>query len=128
MIPYLRFAWAGYLIINTAVSHNFIFNDVTGGKILFETMIRVVTVTFTLYCIIRGWEELKDKRFTHAIFFDIFGLLFEVIIFTIGIFVLLIVDVREVKLWRIASLVLFEIALITIIWTDVKKMLKKSDI
>jgi uncharacterized membrane protein SirB2 len=122
MIPYLRFAWAAYILVNSTLNIHGDFQHLPGGQILFEWMIRIITITFVLYCVIRGWEELKGAKFTNAKFFDVFGLVFEILILISGFIFLNVVDVNSIKLWRVASLILFQFALIAIIWTDFKKL------
>lgn len=63
---------------------------------LIERLSGVVVLTFVLYCIIAGIQELKQTSFTNARFFDIFGLFFEILVFTATVFIIRLLTTRGI--------------------------------
>jgi hypothetical protein len=112
IIPYLRLAWAAQMII-TAFSRNEVpLNFISG----------LTGLTFILYCIIIGIQEIKNKHFIETRFFYIFGAFFEVLIFLAGLYVLKLTQVAGIEAWRIALLIFWQIVLMAIIIVDIRRL------
>ena len=120
-IPYLRFFLA------LCLGANFIFQEFykVGPDSLGELAIPVsgiVLFTFILYCIIEGFQELKEKELVDASIFRGFGIFFQIFIFGVGLLILFNIIGEPYFLWTSIALVASQIALIPVLIVDVQKI------
>jgi hypothetical protein len=66
-------------------------------------------------------QELKERRLFQAIFFSAFGVIFEIVIFLGGLYVLQLIPGNEVAAFRMILLICFQIGLVILIFIDVKR-------
>ena len=122
IIPYIRILWAITILLNLLLTTSDSVDNSDEREILFQIMSGLVTGTFVLYCVLMGIQELTDKQFIQAIFFNVFGIIFEVMIFVGVIYILRILGKQEVEIWRFALLTLWQIGLFALILVDIKKL------
>src|SRR5688572_18809779 len=110
IIPYLRFAWATQLIVNS-ISGTFFLSATNQGPavISFNFIKGLVGLTFILYCVIMAIQEIKNKQLIDAKFFYVFGIFFQILIFVGGFFILKVIHgIETIEVWRIALLVFWQ--------------------
>jgi len=119
IIPYLRFAWAIWIVWKFFVGGKFQLG--LGFDIFIQAIKITIVVTFLAYLIIIGIEELKDKRLTDARFLEHFGLFFEVLMF-IGLILTMSFWSDEVAPWKTALFTVAELLVFVLIWVDFKRI------
>lgn len=122
IIPYLRFAWAAFIVINFISQINFNFADSERIEIFIVAFGGLLTLVFLSYCIVIGLQEIREEQIFEARFFEIFGLVFEVLLFLGGLFVLTMLLKSSIPLWKLGLLLVWETGLILFIVTDFRRI------
>jgi hypothetical protein len=122
LIPYMRFFWA------TALSFNFIRQtklDIQRADdfgLFFIVLSGLLTFSFVSYCIVIGLQEIKKRQPTEAKYFQTFGLLFEILIFVGGLYLLFVLLRQQSDFWRIGLMFLWQLGLLTLLIIDIKRI------
>jgi hypothetical protein len=122
IIPYLRFAWAISIIIQV-VSETSLFNaNQPQDALPFDLIIKLILVTFSLYCVIMGVQEVVNKQFVEAPYFYIFGIFFQTLISLALLYILNVVRGLQIDMWRVGLLMIWEMVLFMLIFVDIKRL------
>src|SRR5262245_61372476 len=119
-IPYLRICWALVIVANFFLKPPAADGADSVGMLAQGLMILVVG-TFVLYCVLMGIQEITNNQFIQARFFNIFGLVFEVIAFFSILYILKISGGEGFEVWEIALLAIWQIGLLALIVVDIRK-------
>ena len=122
IIPYLRFVWATFIILNFVSRTNFNLDGVTGIEIFLIALSGLISLTFSSYCVIIGLQEIKEEQIIDARFFEFFGLFFELLVFLGGLYLLNILFGHSTEYWRIGLMMIWQIGLLVFILVDVKRI------
>ena len=122
IIPYLRFIWAGFIVINLFTQTDFTFDFSDTFNIFFKVIGGLFGLTFASYCIVTGLQEIKNKQLIDARFFEYFGLLVEILIFVGGLYLLVILLRQQSDLWRTGLIFLWQLGLLTLLIVDIKRI------
>lgn len=90
--------------------------------LLFGIMNGLFTIAFSAYCITTGVQELRNTQILNARYFEIFGLLFEVLTFMGGFLLFAILFSQDGDLWRLVLLSVWQLGLLALILTDFRKI------
>jgi hypothetical protein len=93
-----------------------------GSNILFAILSGILTLIFVTYCIIIGLQEIKSRQIIEARYFEIFGILFEVIIFVGGLFLGAFLLQQQIDVWKIGLLILWQLGLLILLIVDLKRI------
>ena len=99
--------------------------DIKNGDnfgLFFITLGGLLTFSFVTYCIVIGLQEIKKRPMTEAKYFQIFGLLFEILIFVGGLYLLVILLRQQSDFWRIGLMFLWQLGLLTLLTVDIKRV------
>jgi len=121
--PYLRIIWAVVILI-TITTGLFQGPDYSGElNAVSQFLTGVVKVIFAFYCILIGVQEILTRQLTNAKIFNLFGLLFEIIVFACGCWIITftVTHPKVMKIWELRFSILWQIGILTLIIVDVKK-------
>ena len=121
LIPYLRFAWAGQITVDLLASTTF-HSALEHEGHLWNVFRALFVLTFAVYCVTIGIQEIKERQFIDGNYFYIFGTLYEILAFIGSIYVLSRLNGRDVEIWRIGIVMIWNITLLTIIYVDIRRM------
>jgi hypothetical protein len=124
----LRFTWALAIVVNIFFTNSSSFERANAANIFFQWMTWLVVGTFVLYCIITGIQEWSANQFIHASFFNIFGVVFEILVFLAGLYIIDIYRIKEMKLWRLVLVLLWQTGLITLIVADIRRLWRNRNV
>jgi hypothetical protein len=122
IIPYLRFAWATFIIVNFISRTNFNLDEVNGIGILFVVLSGLISLTFSCYCEVTGLQEIKEEQIIDARFFEYFGLFFELLVFLGGVYLIKILIKHSTEYWRIGLMMIWQIRLLVFILVDIRRI------
>jgi hypothetical protein len=122
IIPYIRFLWAGYIIVAPFFETRF--NNIAQGPVGSLSMIinGVIGFTFVLYCVVTGIQELTRKQLIDAKFFYFFGIFFEILIFLAGAYMVTVARDVGIETSRIAMLVCWQVVMAIVVFVDVRRI------
>jgi hypothetical protein len=121
IIPYLRFAWAGQIITDSWSYTSFTSTLGREGQV-WDVFTGSLALTFVLYCLVMGIQELKELKLVEGKYFYIFGTLYELMIFLSGLYIIRLVGEKDFEIWRIGVVMFWNIVLLTIIFLDIRKV------
>ena len=122
IIPYMRFLWA------TALSFNFIrqtkldIQRTDDLGLFFIILGGLLTFPFVTYCAVIGLQEIKEQQKIEAKFLQAFGLLFEILIFIGGLYLLFVLVRQPFDFWRIGLMILWQLGLLTLLSVDIRRI------
>jgi hypothetical protein len=122
IIPYMRFFWA------TAMSFNYIRQtkldiQATDDMGLFFMLLNgLLTFSFVSYCIVIGLQEIKHRQPIDSKYFESFGLIFEILIFAGGLYLLVGLVRQQSDFWRIGIMSLWQLGLLMLLTVDIKRI------
>ena len=90
--------------------------------LLFMVLGGLLTFTFVSYCIVIGLQEIKGRQLIEAKYFESFGLLFEILIFVGGLYLLFVLLRQQAEFWRIGLVFLWQLGLLTLLIVDIKRI------
>jgi hypothetical protein len=82
----------------------------------------LLTFTFVFYCVIIGLQEIKKRQLFEAKYFESFGLLFEILIFVVGLYLVVVLLRQESDFWRVGLMFLWQFGLLTLLIIDIKRI------
>lgn len=123
IIPYLRFAWATFMVINFFDRTHFQFGSADSTEVFFTILDGLITIVFSGYCITTGLQEIKRRQIFDAKYIEDFGLFFEFLIFIGGVylFTLLLLS-QPTDIWRLGLLIIWQFGLLILIIVDLKRI------
>lgn len=122
IIPYIRFFWAASLIFNYIKQTKLDIQEPGDFGRFFTVLGGLLTFAFVSYCIVIGLQEIKDRQIIEAKYFELFGLLFETLIFAGGLYLLVILLRHQSDLWRIGLMILWQLGLLTLLIIDIRRV------
>jgi hypothetical protein len=122
IIPYLRFVWATFIIVNFLSRTYFNLDGGNGIEILLFALSGLISLSFSSYCVIIGLQEIKKEQVFDARFFEFFGLFFELLVFLGGLYLLNILLKHDTEYWRIGLMMIWQIGLMVFILVDFKRI------
>lgn len=120
-IPYLRFAmaiWVSYNFINQIILE---FNG-NEFEFLLTILMGLMTLGFVVYCIVLGLQEIKEHRIFSARYLEYFGILFEFLVLLSGIFMWIALVQQPLILWTIIIYIIFTLGLSILLIVDLKRI------
>ena len=122
IIPYLRFVWVTFMIINFFLRTRFQFDKFDSIDVFFGLLDVLITTVFSAYCIITGLQEIKKKQIIDAPYFEFFGLCFQFLIFIGGFYLLTSLLNQPIDLWRLGLLTSWQFGLLVMMIVDFKRI------
>lgn len=120
MVPYLRFTIGLFVLVNFLTGIGFNRTGIDNFDNFATGLAGLLALTFLLYCLLEGLQELRNKEIIQAKFFKVFGLIFEVILFVTGAYILTIS--RGLFSWWTTLIIFPTIGLLILITVDVRKI------
>jgi hypothetical protein len=122
IIPYLRFVWATFIIINFISRTNSNLDAINVIEIFLIALSGLISLTFSCFCVLIGLQEIKEKQIIDARFFEFFGLFFELLVFLGGLHLINVLFKHSAEYWRIGLMIIWQIGLLVFIFVDFKRM------
>jgi hypothetical protein len=122
IIPYMRFSWALYVTFNYIKQIPLDIQHIDNNGLLPMFLGGLLTLTFVTYCIIIGLQEIKDQQLIEAKYFELFGLLVEILVFAAGFYLLVILFQYQSNFWKIGLMILWQLGLLTLLIIDIKRI------
>ena len=122
IIPYIRFFWATTLSFNFIRQATLDIQTADDIRLFFIILGGLLTFSFVCYCIVIGLQEIKKRQMTEAKYFQTFGLLFEILIFAGGLYLLVILMRQQSDFWRLGLVFLWQLGLLTLLTVDIKRV------
>jgi hypothetical protein len=125
IIPYMRFFLAVYILFNyiSLTILNLPEMNIMGDIGLFFSIISgVLTFSFISYCMIMGLQELINRQWIEAKYFQFFGLIFELLIFVTGLYLLFLLLPQQLEFWRIGLMIIWQLGLLILLIVDLKRI------
>ncbi len=119
--PYFRFVLVILILINF-IRNGFSYDVAPKYQILTSVMTSIIAFTFMLYCLLEGIQEIKKRRFIHAIFFRIFGILFTLLLLLIQILTSMAVLSLSLDFFVVAYTIVFGLMLLFLLIVDIRKL------
>jgi hypothetical protein len=69
-----------------------------------------------------GLQEIRNQKIIDAKYFESFGIIFELMIFLGGLYLLSILLQKQSDHWRIGLMALWQIGLLTLLVVDIKRI------
>ena len=120
--PYLRFLWATSLSFHYIRQTRHDIGESDNIEVSFVILSGLLTLSFVGYCIIMGLQEIRNQKIIDAKYFESFGIIFELMIFLGGLYLLSILLQKQNDPWRIGLMALWQIGLLTLLVVDIKKI------
>ena len=134
-VPFLRFALAIYILIDAFIAIQTKetlpakFPELIALSVFLDGAFLFVKVIFVAYCLITGLQEMLSRDLIHAKIFNLFGLVYEVIVLlgSVGFFILLIVAHPDYSQKNILISAVSMCVIIILIAVDVKRMRHRDE-
>lgn len=125
IIPYMRFFLAVYILFNY-ISLTILNlperNDMGNIGLFFSIFSGVLTFSFISYCMIMGLQELINRQWMEAKYFQFFGLIFELLLFVTGLYLLFVLRPQQLEFWRIGLMIVWQLGLLILLIVDIKRI------
>lgn len=122
IIPYLRFVWATLILVNYIIQASSDFDEARGIEIFLIMVVGLILLTFSLYCVLIGIQEIKKHQMLEAKFFEFFGLFFEFLIFLGGLYLIRMLFNQNSEYWRIGLMLVWQAVLVVFLYVDFKRI------
>lgn len=118
----MRFFWATALSVKFLRQTKLDIQRADDFGLFFIVLSGLLTFSFVSYCIVIGLQEIKKRQPTEAKYFQTFGLLFEILIFVGGLYLLFVLLRQQSDFWRIGLMFLWQLGLLTLLIIDIKRI------
>ncbi len=118
----MRFFWATVLSFNFIKQTTLDIQKEDDIGLFFIILGGLLTFSFVSYCIVIGLQEINKRQPTEAKYFQTFGLLFEILIFVGGLYLLIVLVQHQANFWRIGLMFLWQLGLLTLLIVDIRRI------